>query len=221
MTKSMRASTLRSLVASAALLLAFPASGADEPGAAVAKPQVKVGDRWAYRRTNNLSKAASITFDSRVASTGPDEIVVVSKRRDRENETDGFYTSEWNAITLATMTFTPHLGHFKFPLEVGASYGAAWEGLVKGSRWNAKYETTFKVMGWEEIIVPAGKFRALKLEGTGTFRRLDQMGGGWWRYRYWYVPEVKRWVKSTWEQGPGPTSLDINSVDELVEFRIQ
>lgn len=218
----MHASALGPLVAAAALLLAFSASGADETGAAVAKPQVKVGDRWAYRRTNNLSKAASITFDSRVASTGPDEIVVVSKRRDRENETDGFYTSEWNAITLATMTFTPHLGHFKFPLEVGGSHVAAWEGIVKGSGWSGKYEVPFKLTGWEEITVPAGKFRALKLEGKGTFRRLDQGGGGWVRVGYWYVPEVKRWVKISYEQGAGgPTSPDTNYVDELVEFHVQ
>lgn len=218
----MHACALRALVAAAALLLAFSASGADDAGATVAKPQVKVGDRWTYRSTYLVPKRPAFTTDSRVVSTGPDEIVVVSKQRDKERETDSFYTSEWNGITTPTMTFTPHLGHFKFPLKVGASYVAAWEALLKGSGWNGKFEAPFKVTGWEEITVPAGKFRALKLEGNATYIRLDQPGTGWSRFGYWYVPEVKRFVKYTWETGTGvPTMPDTNLVIELVEFSVE
>jgi hypothetical protein len=217
-TSCTHAFALRAPVAAAALLLALCASGADDPGAAVAKPQVKVGDRWTSRTTNLLRpNAPAVTVDSRVVSTGPDEIVLVSKRRDREGEVDSFWTSEWNAVALPTMTFTPHLGHFKFPLKVGASYVAAWEGIAKGSGWRGKFEIQFKVTGWEDVTVPAGKFRALKLEGDGTYTRLDQAGGGWTRYAYWYVPEVKRFAKYTWVS----EGMNVNQVIELVEFSVQ
>ncbi len=76
--------------------------------------------------------------------------------------------------------------------------------------------------GWEEVIVPAGTYRALKLEGYGPYVRLDQPGSGWSRFGYWYVPEVKRFVKQTWETGTGaPTSPDTNLVIELLEFSVQ
>jgi len=213
---------LRPLVATAALLLACSAFGADETGAAVAKPEVKVGDRWTYRRTDNLTNAASFTYENRVESTGPDEILVVSKRRDRAGEIDNFFTSEWNAMALGELTLIPRTSFFRFPLKVGPSYETAYETARKGSQARSKVEVTFKVVGWEEITVPAGKFRALKIEGRGSFLRLDQRGGGWNKFDFWYVPEVKRWVKYTYQDGTrGPTSPDTTFGDELLEFSVQ
>jgi hypothetical protein len=64
-------------------------------------------------------------------STGPDEIVTVARRRDSGGEADSFYISEWNTIASPGWTYTPHLGHYKFPLKVGASYVAAYEALTQ------------------------------------------------------------------------------------------
>ncbi|HVJ13211.1 MAG TPA: hypothetical protein VNC62_16680, partial [Burkholderiales bacterium] len=71
------------------------------------------------------------------------------------------------------------------------------------------------VVGWEEIEVPAGKFRALKVHAEGTYQRLDRPNAGWARNTFWYVPTVKRWVKSLYQD----PSLEI--VEELYFYRVQ
>lgn len=219
--KFMHASAFRLLGAAAAFLLAFSAFAADETGT-VAKPQVKEGDRWTYRRTYSSGGAGNFTYENRVVSTGPDEILAVSKRRDRTDENDNFFTSEWNAIALGGLTLIPRTGFFKFPLKVGASYETSYETTNKNSPDRNKFEVTVKVVGWEDIAVPAGNFRALKLEAKGTFLRLNERFGGWAQFGFWYVPEIKRWVKYTYADGRrGPTSPDTAFVDEMLEFSVQ
>jgi hypothetical protein len=222
LTKFISASALWPLLAIVALLVAHSSLGADEVGTEVAKPAVKVGDRWTYRRTDYYSNKIISTFENRVASTGPDEILVISKRRGSTNESDSFYTSEWNAMTLGGLTLIPRADLFRFPLKVGASRETTYETVNKGSPARSKYELTIKVVGWEEITVPAGKFRALKMEAKGIFTRLDQrFGGGAW-IEFWYVPEVKRWVKYTYKDGTrGPDNPYTTIGDELVEFSVQ
>ena len=219
----MHASALRPLVATTALLLALSAFGADETDAPVAKPQVKVGDRWTYRITNNLTGDSSVISELRVASTGPDEILVVSKRRGSGNENDNFFTSEWNERAVGAWVQDPHNGHFKFPLKVGASHESTYESAQKATGIRGRMEKTVKVVGWEDVTVPAGKFRALKVEAKGTYRRLDQRAeGGWTSYTHWYAPGVKRWVKSTYAIGTrGPASPDTSTTIELVDFSVQ
>jgi len=80
-----------------------------------------------------------------------------------------------------------------------------------------------RALGWEEITVPAGKFRALKIEAQGSFRRTgDGSGSGTARNVIWYAPEVRRWVKMTREEtflrkrGGGD-----HSGEELVAYRLQ
>jgi hypothetical protein len=59
-----------------------------------------------------------------------------------------------------------------------------------------------QVIGWEQVSVPAGNFRALKVEVSN---RSFGKGGAvdFMRMTYWYVPDVKRFVKfdfhSQWE----------------------
>jgi len=86
--------------------------------------------------------------------------------------------------------------------------------------WEVRHEREVTVVGWEEVIVPAGKFRALKIEADGGFFRLDGPQRGTVKSAYWYVPEVKRWVKYAVEQ----TMLGrawTKEGDELVDFRVQ
>lgn len=220
--KSVHAIAFQFVGAAVAFFLAVSAFGADETDATVAKPQVKVGDRWTYRRTDYLTNKVRFTYENRVASTGPDEILVVTRRRNSSGESDDFFTSEWNPIALGGTTLIPRAGFFKFPLKVGASHESTYETAIKNSQARSRFELTVKVMGWEDITVPAGRFRALKLEANGTFLRLDQRFGGWVQIGFWYVPEIKRWVKTTYSDGTrGPTSPYETIGDELVEFKVQ
>lgn len=75
-----------------------------------------------------------------------------------------------------------------FPLEVGKKWDFSYRNLdlrATFQRWN-------RVEGWEEVKVPAGTFKALKIRSDG--RRLDT--GYQFTEIYWYGPAVKGLVKA-------------------------
>ena len=92
-----------------------------------------------------------------------------------------------------------------------------------------EYQETFRVLGWEEFEVRAGKFKAIKLEYKieGAMRS----GIGWipqgeakaW---YWYAPEVKNFVKCQYEKGYNEVIDEKGKVEartdwELVSYELK
>lgn len=204
----------------ALLACATTVLGADE-SAPVHKPEVKVGEWWRYRVTENPTNVPRIAHgEQRVTFVGPNEILTVN-RGDR----DSVWTPEWNALSHggSGVTYDKPRQLFSFPLKVGAVHQARYEVVSRrGSGALSRYEDNVKVVGWEDVVVPAGKFRALKLEVTGTYQRIDTRGRGWTRKEIWYVPEVKRWVK--WAHGEAWTApnapIQMN-VEELTGFKVE
>jgi hypothetical protein len=217
------------IVASVGVCLAQPASTVD-------KPEIKAGERWIYHRMDYRRNALIETYEVRVSFVGAGVIHgVVRKHRvvgkpedvrvggtptlagDKEGETDAVWTSEWNSVNTADgAVMKPHSGLFRFPLKVGTKYPAAYEFRRprEGSR-AARVEHTVRVVGWEEVSVPAGTFRALRIEAAGTFQRLDVAVRGPERRVCWYVPEIKRSVKCTYEES------HTSRGEELVAFELR
>ena len=215
----MLAGFLRGAGLAAALSIAPWVLAADE-SAPVQKPDVKVGEWWTYRYTEYPSNVPRVSnFHERVTFVGPNEILTVN-RADR----DSVWTPEWNSLSHggSGVTYDKPRQVLSFPLKVGASHRTTYEVVARrGSGARARFEDTVKVVGWEEVVVPAGSFRALKLETTGTFQRLDARFGGWTRREIWYVPEIKRWVKWTYVEGVGaPNAYLPKNVDELIQFKV-
>jgi len=97
---------------------------------------------------------------------------------------------------------------------------------------------TIRVAGWEDVEVPAGKFRALLIESRNISRRLDisvpdaRSDTQIWHAprgrrssprqqdatsdsQMWYAPEVKRWVKLVIRRAGSTVT------EELVEYRVR
>lgn len=203
----------------AALLLLVPVLG----GAQVPRPDVKVGDSWTYRRMDYDAGQPRGLYVMRVVFAARGVIQVVSAYGRKEGEVDTTYTEDWNAVTTVGRVFNPHTGWFKFPLQVGDTYKAAFEVIVPKKEASSRQERDVKVVGWEEVDVPAGKFRALKIVSEGHFQRIDNTHlGGTSRNVIWYVPEVKRWVKITLENRPttGRGKGEFTG-EELVGYKVQ
>jgi hypothetical protein len=85
---------------------------------------------------------------------------------------------------------------FNFPLSVGKSWKDQYvtKSTASGSQ-EMTYLETFTVLGWEEIAVQAGKFKALKIEykqeTVGQTGGRPKEGKAW----YWYSPDAKYMVK--------------------------
>jgi hypothetical protein len=113
-----------------------------------------------------------------------------------------------------------------------------------------RVELQYEGIGWEEVSVPAGKFQAFKVEAEGTWRdefnptplttgsssQVDKDGAvivvknqkptvqppitGRMFRTYWYVPAIKREVKSVEEQFTTDGSLAGKSMWELESYML-
>lgn len=134
-----------------------------------------------------------------------------------------------------------------FPLSVGKAWTVEYsEDNPNRAHKNEHFKTTFKVTGWEDVTVPAGTFHALKIEGDGNWTatmapavngaaatRVDAAGttavvqtqrqtattsSGRLYKGFWYVPSIKRWVKSEEDYYDSNGVRNEHFVGELVSF---
>lgn len=207
----------RAATAALFFFLALPDPAAAQGEKPVAKPDVKVGDRWVYRRTDRRVKPPTFVYEARVTFVDSRAIHTVLERQGIRKESDATFTPEWNSIvSIDEGVIELEKGMLQFPLVVGRSYEAAWE--IRRPRvgsFHVRHERKVKVIGWEDIEVPAGKFRALKIQADGHFRRLDRPVADEARNTIWYSPQVRRWVKSRYQDVQGETG------EELMYYRLQ
>jgi hypothetical protein len=91
-----------------------------------------------------------------------------------------------------------------FPLSTGKQWKTAYSSTGPGATHPVSYDFSeiCKVSGWEDIVVQAGKFKALSLE----YKRVVTRATGWGTMgaeiinQYWYSPEVKYFVKCQYDK---------------------
>lgn len=184
--------------------IAFAQSGA--------RPDWKVGDTW----TLKVSISAGIG-----GAGGREEVRVVKAAGENGYQVENTQKGSGAAVAPETLAFSRDLNfisaaagvpqEFKWlqwPLEPGRTY--QFESIFQNvtSTWKGK------VTGWEDIEVPAGKFKALHVEfdRSGPFR-------GSASESLWYAPEVKSVVKRL-QMRPGTQgSRDITTY-ELTAYKL-
>ena len=188
----------------------------------IPRPDVKVGDTWTYNRTTNSPVGGGFR-QARVVQVN-DKAIQLVITDGTGKESDETYTPEWNAVGGAFGIFYPHVGLFQFPLQIGGSYQFQFE-LVPALATNIRslHAHVAKVAGWEDVQVPAGKYRAVKIESHGTVRRQDGSEGTG-HFVIWYVPELRRWAKWTYEEDIRVGSRlkpALRIVDDLIAFKLE
>ncbi len=136
-----------------------------------------------------------------------------------------------------------------FPLSIGKSWEVEFSEDHPNRQHSSEHtRTAYKVIGWEDVTVIAGTFHALKVEAEGEWSaaiapavsatsgaRIDAQGAttvmqtgktsaatltGRTYKAFWYVPAVKRWVKSVEEYyDPNGTRYE-RYADELESFKV-
>jgi hypothetical protein len=84
---------------------------------------------------------------------------------------------------------------FNFPLEIGKSWKDKF--INKEALKEYTFIETFTALGWEDIGVQAGKFKALKIEYKQSSSDEPAKEGKLW---YWYAPDVKYMIKCQYEK---------------------
>lgn len=181
--------------------MAVAGASAAQSEAPIARPDIKAGERWKYRRIDYASGKSVALIELEVTFANERVIQLIQKSSRKEEETDVTFTAEWNQVSSGNAgVFNPHNGMLRFPLRAGDSWNSRYD--VKFPRhgdFEVRHQRAVKAIGWEDVEVPAGRFRALKVVSAGTFQRLDVPRSGTVEEIVWYVPEVKRFVKWTFE----------------------
>ena len=211
---TMSASTVKRLAA--LLLLSIPVFPAwcaqpvvgDE---AIERPPVRVGDVWVYRQTSLINRKGS-EFSYRVTALGADRITTTA-----DGHSD-VYSADWNLIeSSAGIKISPHEGYFSFPLEPGKSY--PFKAVHTVARLRSTWEGTVTVQDWETVDVPAGRFRALRVNVAGSFGSGPVARRAQLQHSYWWSAGVRRWVRhDLWMSKPDGKTTDFHTRTELIRY---
>jgi len=216
---------MKTAILLAVLALAGAASAADP--AVADKPRVAVGDTWTYQsvlRAANRSKKVVETFEVS-GVTGNRLHVVVLRKFDGEAEgepveSDMVFSEEWNVMITGnrggrpSAIMRPSTAMLRFPMKPGESYPSGYDMETLPDANIVRHRRVTKVVGWEDITVPAGRFRALRIEAEGTVQVAKKPKPGRTMVTVWWVPELRRWVKL--DQDFGPNGL----TQELISYKL-
>jgi hypothetical protein len=198
----------------------------------VAPPVLQPQDTWKYRRTTETRPDTwrQVHFEGTVLRNSTSTMLIQNKEVDSPNPPrEILIGSDWSSFRSLGGKETVVHRPFTFPMSVGKTWDLEFTDDHPGNK-SHKSETRrlkYRVVGWEDVEVPAGKFKALKIEAEGswsgeiapqtTASASSQAGAlgttavvqtvnvkaetvtGRLYQAYWYAPEVKREVKSVEE----------------------
>ncbi|MBD8874372.1 hypothetical protein IHE47_16260 [Rhodanobacter sp. DHB23] len=216
-------------------------------------PQLKPGDTWVY---SNTRQAGSRGWDNKVTVSTlerieGDRILVGTKQQDStQSPTERTYGLDWSRSRDVDGKQTVVNQPLDFPLKTGKKWEVGYTETNPPSNKSHSSETfneTYTVKGWEDVQVPAGKFKAVKIEAEGQWTavmaraavggtrtvataegvtavsqagRIDPRTVSGRLYKaFWYVPADKRFVKSVEEYYNADDVLSQRYTEELVSFK--
>ena len=184
----------------------------------VERPLWSVGDTWTYRNTQlphwSSSRTVVSQFAMRVDRVNSDHYVLFRTEMDEQgNVTAEPVRQRWSPglNRLSYMQADKKWQEFfryKWPMQPGEE----WKAPYIGSDYNTEW--TVEATRWEDVTVPAGTFRALRIELSRT-----EAGGrrAVKREWHWYSPEVKRDVRFE-EKGATTSYVYNHRVEELIRY---
>jgi hypothetical protein len=197
----------------------------------IAPPAVNVGDAWVYRSTTERGPSGwnQTEEEIRVTRVTPTSILIATKPiGSTQPPKEILVGPDWSRLRDVNGKETVVNRPLAFPLSDGKSWEVDYtEQNPNKNHKSERFDSQFRVVGYETVEVPAGTFRALKIEseghweadlapgqsvvqsaesGQGGAAMVTQVQNTTERHTtgrlykaFWYVPEVKRWVKSVEE----------------------
>ena len=184
----------------ALLLIACATASAQE----MQLPTFAIGDRWAYRETDLLTKNETGRWTETVTAIDAKDYWIDSRRTLqttwRGDSTKAVHREQFlvdaSAPDRRGKTITTNDGGcaYPWPLKVGMKFECK-EGMVWPNGWKMRYAVSFTVAAAESVQTAAGSFDTLRLEarGTSTNETTNVVSGH--ERTIWLAPAAKREVK--------------------------
>lgn len=173
------------------------------PSTSVGRPKIRTGDSYIIESIYMDNPELSNTTERKVTFVGDGKMTVTSKNiksKTGKGRTLQF-TSDWNLISSRNLDesgfdYAPPLKYFDFPLYPGKTWQQTSSETNIKTGAVREHTLSATVGDWEEVSVPAGTFRAIRI--TIQTKLLDpataQESSG--TDISWYSPIIRRSVKS-------------------------
>jgi hypothetical protein len=165
-------------------------------------PVFAVGDAWEFKNSGSryTEKVVAVTDDlNSIASSQYPNAVLVRNQHLTIQRVEG------------TFTFNPNMivgwKFLDFPMAPGKKFAYDVQGMT------APFSIDVKAVKWESVKVPAGTFKALKIESCWHNRNTNWRDCG---MTHWYSPDAKHFIKRRTPMSWAPALLA--SDYELVKY---
>ena len=155
-----------------AALSAFSAQALAADLKSTPAPSFKVGDTWVFDQTIEKGQTgfSQVRIDLAIERLN-DSTMMVGIKRDGAPTAfeDHVVGKDWSLREVIDGQETATTRPFTFPMSVGDSWTIDYtDSIRRGAQTSLHVHQTYKVVGWEDVTVPAGTYRALKIEANGV-----------------------------------------------------
>jgi hypothetical protein len=217
----------------------------------VSAPALKEGDTWTYVNTlENGPTGWRQTHDALTVQRVTDSHLYISSKPvgAATNGNEMIVGTDWSRAREFDGSEVVVNRPLAFPLSSGKSWNIEYTQPHPNPKVSSATLTIrYKVIGFEDIAVPAGKFHALKIEAEGEWRAqmtasntvvqtaqtqpgnttmvtqarnvTPQTAAGHLYKAFWYAPEVGRWVKSVEESYGSNGTRSERATTELESYQ--
>lgn len=156
---------------------------------AAGPPTVHSGDVW-------VDRLASGDKEFKVTAASADGFSFTQWGAEMQSDAN-WNPTVWRSLTenqAAPINYQKPLLMYPFPLTPGKTWTAEVRWQIPDISQAGRSEVEGKIGDWEQVTVPAGTYRAIKVDVT--VRAIGRLGlNDTTTVTYWYSPQVNRFVK--------------------------
>ena len=220
-------------IAQGALVLGFLANLPAAFGQTIAPPTFKEGDAWEIQTLDMWSSRMTARTSKQVIGVSGDFVRLSYDTREVTKTGDITRPQESESTMRADLNVTVMFGSekmeklwYKWPLEVGKKWSSSYKQEYPASTSGGVPQIMTTVIdaeakGWENVDVPAGKFKAFKIVYKATWTTTNPTSNGSYLMTKWYAPEVKGEVQVTSDGFAADGSPQSKSKQQLVSYSMK
>ena len=171
---------------------------------------------WQFQTIDMLSGSVKDKFTRRLTASTANELRFGGYITDHSQNLlrrvrDGAVVNSWS----------PRRPNYDFPLQPGKAWSAT--ATIDSERLISEHAFSFKVVRQEQVLVPAGIFDTLRVEGSTKYKsRMKKDGAsgeGTSTHRYWFSPAAGHYVAYEYEETNWKGAVVLKERAEMLSFK--
>lgn len=192
-----------------------------QSGSTLEKPTHTIGDTWTYRtldwdQEKRRNKFVVLAVKGEVFQLESTPVQAAGSANSGTPAKFNATLDKWDFFG-ARITSGAR-ANIRFPLSLGDTWKYEYS-IARSGGGNMVLQYEVSADSWEDVTVPAGTFRALKIIHNGRYT-MDG-GSSTVRETFWYAPNVKNYIKWEHQSRNFSGGMFDNVRRELTEFKVQ